>query len=152
MRKLQRLPLIFLFLALVSPWNQAIAFEEINLGIFSDVALDGYDTVAYFKQSKPVKGKKSFSYQWKKATWLFSSEDNRQLFMKNPETYAPQYGGYCSNQMSLGNISEIDTDVWRIVDNKLYFFGHHSGKERWQQKTSDRIKDADGHWNSYLKQ
>jgi len=96
------------------------------------------------------KGDKAHVITWKGATWLFTSDANRQRFTASPEAFAPQYGGYCSNQMSLGNLSDIDTKVWRIIDNKLYFFGHDSGRKRWASETSERISDADQHWDSYL--
>jgi hypothetical protein len=128
----------------------AIAFEEINMSYFEGMALDGYDPVSYFTESKAVKGNKSYSLEWKSATWLFSSAANRQIFVEDPAAFAPQYGGYCSNQMSLGNLSDIDTDVWRIIDNRLYLFGHDSGRVRWGSETRQRIVDADHHWQSYL--
>jgi len=52
--------------------------------------------------------------------------------------------------MSLGNLSDIDIEVWRIIDNKLYLFGHDSGRVRWASETDQRISDADQHWRSYL--
>jgi YHS domain-containing protein len=57
-------------------------------------AIKGFDPVAYFTAGEPVKGDKRFAYQWKGATWLFSAESNRVLFINDPERYAPQYGGY----------------------------------------------------------
>ena len=132
------------------PLHQAQAVEEINLGYFSDVAMDGYDAVDYFTRSKPVKGKKIYSYVWKQASWLFSSESNLKQFIASPEAFAPQYGGYCSNQMSLGNLSDIDPDVWHIIDNKLYLFGHDDGRQRWSTKTNQRISKANHHWQSHL--
>ena len=144
-----------LFLLLIAltmmPLQQARAADEINLAYFSDVAMDGYDAVDYFNQSKPVEGKKAYSYVWKEATWLFSSEANMKQFITTPGAFAPQYGGYCSNQMSLGNLSDIDPEVWRIIDNKLYLFGHDAGRVRWASKTEQRIAEADNHWRSYLK-
>ncbi len=142
---------LVLIVLLSMPISPVVAFEAINLPYFGRVALDGYDAVSYFTQSKAVAGNKSYSAEWKGATWLFSSEANRQRFTENPESFAPQYGGYCSNQMSLGNLSDIDTDVWRIIDNKLYLFGHDSGRDRWASETDRRILDADRHWDSYLK-
>ena len=70
--------------------------------------------------------------------------------MAGAESYSPQYGGYCSNQMSLGNLSDIDVEVWRIIDNKLYLFGHDSGRVRWASETDQRILKANQHWRSYL--
>jgi hypothetical protein len=143
-----------LFLILVSllviPVGTGLAFEEINIGYFGGVALDGYDAVSYFTESKAVKGNEANSVEWKDATWLFSSNANRQRFVASPEAFTPQYGGYCSNQMSLGNLSDIDVEIWRIIDDKLYMFGHDAGRVRWANETGQRILDADRHWRSYL--
>ena len=141
-------PLLILLLAMHAP--SVWAFEEINSSYFSGVALDGYDAVSFFTQAEAVKGNKSYALKWKGATWLFSSDANRQRFVDDPTAFAPQYGGYCSNQMSLGHLSDIDTNVWRIIDNKLYLFGHDSGRVRWASDTGQRILDADQHWDSYL--
>lgn len=58
------------------------------------VALKGYDTVAYFTESRPVKGQPEFQYEWQGARWLFASEQHLEMFKDDPEKYAPQYGGY----------------------------------------------------------
>lgn len=57
-------------------------------------AIKGYDTVAYFTEGKPVKGDEQFAYEWNGAKWLFSNMKHRDLFITDPERYAPQYGGY----------------------------------------------------------
>ena len=65
--------------------------------IFTDkdnVAILGYDTVAYFTQKKAVEGSNQFTHRWKDAIWHFASAENRNLFADNPEKYAPQFGGY----------------------------------------------------------
>ena len=141
---------VLLYPLLILPAPQVLAFDETNMSYFGGLALGGYDAVSYFTESKAVKGSKTYSVEWKDATWLFSSDINRQRFVASPEAFAPQYGGYCSNQMSLGNLSDIDTDVWRIIDDKLYLFGHDEGRVRWASETDQRISEADRHWRSYL--
>ncbi len=141
---------VFLVPLLLLQVRPVLAFEEINMSYFGGVALDGYDAVSYFNESKAVKGSKTYAVEWKDAKWLFASDANRQLFMASPEAFAPQYGGYCSNQMSLGNLSDIDAEVWRIIDNKLYLFGHDAGRLRWASETDQRILNADQKWRSYL--
>jgi hypothetical protein len=37
-----------------------------------------------------------FTHTWKGATWRFASQANLDAFMKAPEMFAPQYGGYCA--------------------------------------------------------
>ena len=150
MQILRFILLIFLFPLTTIFTAPVLAFEEVNKSYFGSLALGGYDAVSYFTESKPVKGNRDYAIEWKEATWLFSSDANRQRFKASPETFAPEYGGYCSNQMSLGNLSDIDPDIWRIIDNKLYLFGHEEGRVRWAGETDQRILDGDYYWNSYL--
>ena len=58
------------------------------------IALKGYDSVAYFTLGQPVKGQAEFKHEWQGAAWLFSSEEHLTMFQKDPEKFAPQYGGY----------------------------------------------------------
>ena len=65
--------------------------------IFSDregLAIRGTDPVAYFTDNKAVKGDPNIAHDWQGAKWLFASAKNRDAFAKQPEKYAPQYGGY----------------------------------------------------------
>ena len=73
--------------------SQSWAKSLINKN-WRDVAIKGYDPVAYFNLNKPVKGKKEFEYKWQDARWRFANEDHLKLFKSDPEKYAPQYGGY----------------------------------------------------------
>ena len=66
------------------------------------VAIHGYDTVAYFTEGKPTKGKEEFEHVWEDARWQFASVTNRELFKANPERYAPQFGGYCAGGLAVG--------------------------------------------------
>ena len=58
------------------------------------VAIKGYDPVAYFTQSRAVKGSHDHTYQWRESTWYFISATHRDLFVADPERYTPQYGGF----------------------------------------------------------
>src|SRR5258706_11640976 len=60
------------------------------------IAIRGFDPVAYFTDSKPLKGDSKFSFTWRGAVWQFASAQHRDLFAQNPEQYAPQYGGFCA--------------------------------------------------------
>lgn len=89
----------FLFAALLSFSMIALACSSTSshsaVNVDADgVALKGYDPVAYFTMGKPVKGDNQFEHEWNGARWLFASQEHKDLFMANPEKYAPQYGGY----------------------------------------------------------
>ena len=119
-----------------------------NTEIFSNKkgAINGYDAVAYFKESKPVKGDTQFNYQWKDANWYFSSKENLETFKANPEQYVPQYGGYCAYGTSEGHKAPTEPDAWTIVDGKLYLNYNKDVKVLWNKNQSELIKKADANW------
>ena len=75
------LTLATLALALVGATQRADAAEPpintLKNSFFAsrtDTAINGYDTVAYFTDGKPVKGLDSFVTEWMGAKWKFSSQ------------------------------------------------------------------------------
>jgi YHS domain-containing protein len=112
----------------------------------SGIAIRGYDPVAYFTDSKPVKGDPQFSYSWRGATWQFASAEHRGLFEQNPNRYAPQYGGYCAYGVSEGHTVDIDPEAWRIVEGKLYLNYSKSIQQLWLKDPETRIRRADQNW------
>lgn len=109
-------------------------------------AISGYDPVAYFTESKPVKGNKAFSYEWHDAIWLFASKATLDKFENDPEKYAPQYGGYCAYGCSNGYKASTQPDAWTIVDGKLYLNYNTKVKELWQEDREAFIQKADKNW------
>ena len=56
-------------------------------------------------------------------TYNFSSQANKDLFLKNPASYEPQYGGWCAYAMGYsGEKVEINPETFKILDGKLYLF------------------------------
>ena len=115
------------------------------------IALNGYDPVAYFTESKPVEGKEMFSFTWNEARWLFSSQNNLDDFKANPEKYAPQYGGFCAFGVSEDHKSPTDPSAWTIVDGKLYLNYNRKVRELWSKDIPARISKADKLWPSLNK-
>src|SRR5260370_10054963 len=83
------------------------------------IAIKGYDTVAYFEQSKAVKGSPNFEHTWNGAKWLFATAAHRDAFAKDPERYAPQYGGFCAFWMGQTHPLPIVPDAWHVFDRKV---------------------------------
>jgi len=136
-------PIVFVF-AFVLSLGQSFAQRDVF--IKSGEAIQGYDPVAYFKESKPVKGKREFSYQWKDATWLFSNAENLNAFKTDPEKFAPQFGGFCAYGMSQGHKAPTSPDAWTIVDNKLYLNYNADVKQLWLPKQKELIEVAAKNW------
>ena len=78
-----------LFILIAGFALSAAAEDLVNKSFLGGVAIKGYDSVAYFEQSRPVKGSDDFEVEWNDATWQFSSARNRDLFKSDPEKYTP---------------------------------------------------------------
>jgi len=130
--------------------TQAIALDPTYTALFSSEAIKGYDTVAYFTENRPVKGKSEFSTEYNEATWLFSSQENLDLFKEAPEKYAPQYGGYCAYAVSQGSTASIRPELFTIHNGKLYLNYNESINNKWSQNKDNFISDADKNWPELL--
>ena len=113
-------------------------------------AIKGYDPVAYFTQSKPVKGDRDFTYRWQGATWYFASAANRDAFQAAPEKYAPAYGGYCAYAVSQNTTAKIDPTAWAIVDGTLYLNYSLDIQKKWEANRAAFITAADANWPKLL--
>ena len=116
----------------------------------TDTAINGYDSVAYFTQSKPVKGSDSFVFEWKDAKWKFSSQANLDLFRASPEKYAPQYGGYCAYGVANGNLVKVDPEQFTVLDGKLYLNYDADIQKAWKKDISGFNKLADSKFQALL--
>lgn len=112
----------------------------------NNVAVHGYDVVAYFKDNKPVKGKKELSYNWNNATWYFSNKENLADFKTAPEKFAPQYGGYCAYGTSEGHKAPTQPDAFSIVNGRLYFNYNKDVQIMWLKDATKLIEKADKNW------
>jgi hypothetical protein len=110
------------------------------------LAIKGYDPVAYFTPGKPTPGSAGITYDWDGARWRFADTANRDLFQRDPDAYAPQYGGYCALGMTVGNRGDVDPEAWTIVDAKLYLNYDKSGRDEWRQDQAANIAQADRNW------
>jgi YHS domain-containing protein len=123
---------------------------EIYTGRFSDLAVGGYDAVAYFEDGKPVKGSKEFSYEYEDATWLFASADNLEQFKEDPDAFAPQYGGYCAWAVAQGYTAPGNPKNWSVRGGKLYLNYDNGVQAKWLKDPDGFITKADANWPAVL--
>ena len=109
-------------------------------------AVRGFDTVSYFTGQAPLPGNAKFSIVWNGAKWLFANTENLEKFRQAPESYAPQFGGYCSYAVSHGNTADGDPQAWKIVDGKLYLNYNQKTKEAWEAEQDKLIKQGETNW------
>jgi YHS domain-containing protein len=146
-----RLPILLLAILTFFIAPAAHAEEPIYTGLFSNVAVGGYDTVSYFTVGKPVKGQSEFSTDWKGAKWNFSSAENLETFKANPEKYAPQYGGYCAWAVADGSLAKGSPKQWNIENGKLYLNINKKIKQQWLADKTNFIQTADQNFPSLIK-
>jgi hypothetical protein len=108
--------------------STAVAGETINKDA-EDLAIRGYDTVAYFTDGRPVKGSPEFEHVWQDARWRFASAEHRSLFASDPDRYAPQFGGFCTGGVALGRLTPIDPEAWVIIEGRLYLYYDKEGRD-----------------------
>lgn len=113
-------------------------------------AINGYDPVAYFTQSAPVKGDTLYVSTFEGAEWRFASAGNKAMFDADPAKYAPQYGGYCAYAVSQGYTAKTETEAWTIVDDKLYLNYSLKVRDLWSQDIPGNIAAADNNWPGVL--
>ena len=148
--KKTRISLVILATFLASAALPALALDPVNATFFGNVAIEGYDPVAYFTEGKPVKGSKKHTLEHEGATWRFASAENRALFEADPEKYAPQYGGYCAWAVGQGYTADIDPDAWTIHEGKLYLNYSKKVRAQWLEDMEALIEAGDENWPRLL--
>lgn len=132
-------------LVLTMLFSSAARGEEARLSI------SGYDPVAYFTDGKPVQGKSELEYLWHRLRWRFASVSHRDLFIKDPDRYTPQYDGYCAMGTSndaAAHKDTVDPKAWAIIDGKLYFTHNQYWLQVWREHATEHIKQADHDWQA----
>jgi YHS domain-containing protein len=132
-----------LALALAGP---ADALSPVNKTLFGGLAIDGYDPVAYFTDGKPVEGSKEHAFDWNGATWRFVSAAHRELFVREPERYAPQYGGYCAWAVAQGYTADIDPQAWKIENGRLFLNYSPDVQKKWSADIPGNVAKGDANW------
>lgn len=152
MKKIITLLLLFFVVQIGQAQTQAKRIKEFNLE--NKLALQGYDPVAYFTQKKAVKGKKELSVVHEGVLYYFASNADKELFVKNPSVYEPQYGGWCAYAMGAnGEKVEVDPETFKIVNGKLFLFYNaffNNTLKSWNKDEVNLNKKADANWKKFI--
>lgn len=143
--------IIFLSMLSVKGLTQdATSLRKQNFNVEKNVAIQGYDPVAYFKENKAAKGKSEISVSYLGVTYYFSSPDYKNAFVEDPTAYEPQYGGWCAYAMGKsGEMVEIDPSTFKIVNGKLYLFYNkyfNNTLKSWNKDEANLKTKADSNW------
>jgi hypothetical protein len=115
-----------------------------------DLAVKGFDVVAYATSGAAVPGRPEFEHRWNDVIWRFASATHRDQFERDPARYAPQFGGYCAWAVSRGYTADIDPEAWKIVDGKLYLNYSKRVQKMWEEDVAGNIAKAVANWPGVL--
>ncbi|MCA9273159.1 MAG: hypothetical protein KDA31_08945 [Phycisphaerales bacterium] len=89
-----------------------------------NLAIEGYDPVAYFPEGggKPQKGKKDYEYTHRGVVYRFVSAKHRDMFKEDPDKYEPTHGGWCAYAMAKGDYTEPNPKRFLIQNGRLMLF------------------------------
>jgi hypothetical protein len=142
--------IIGLLALMIIPVSNVLAGHGEETAIISvdenNLAISGYDTVAYFTESHAVAGSEEFTYNWRGADWHFAKAQHRALFISNPEKYAPQYGAFCALGVTLNAAVPVDPEAWTIVEEKLFLNYNVEFRDKWRLEQQPNIEKADLVW------
>ena len=150
---MKALPLITLLSIVLSGAAKAqdhAALRKKQFNLEGNLAIDGYDPVAYFKSGKAIKGKKDLVVNHQGVVYYFSSLENREEFKSNPSHFEPEYGGWCAYAMGeKGEKVNIDPETFKIVNGKLCLFYNkffNNTLKSWNKDESRLKQSADINW------
>ena len=112
------------------------------------VAIDAYDTTAYWRKSAAYSGDKQHVVMWRDTPWHFASAEEAAIFAAAPETFTPKFGGFCTRAMSFKKIVNGDPEIWRIYQGKLYLFAQPVGSKKFDEGQEAMIAKAQAYWDS----
>ena len=110
------------------------------------LAIQGYDPVAFFTGSKPVKGRPEFQSTHKGAAYLFASREHKELFDNDPAKYEPAFGGYCAYGVSRNKLVEIDVNAFQIVGGRLLLQYSKGVRDDFNEDTQGNLRKAEQNW------
>ena len=144
--------LLLSFLVVKNTYAQRLTetYCTTHFNLDEGVAIEGYDVVSYFVESRPQKGKSSISATYLGVIYRFATKEHRDLFVKNPQKYMPQYGGWCAYAMGAKNEKVImDPQNYKIVNGKLYLFYKNfftDTLDDWNEDEDNLKRKANENW------
>ena len=131
--------------------NQLYDLKHYNLK--NNLAIQGYDPVAYFTEAKAIEGSEKITHKNNGVIYRFASEANKSLFRSDPAKYEPQYGGYCAYAMADGDKVRIDPETFKVIDGKLYLFYNFrftNTLKSWNKDEGNLYPKAEKEWSKII--
>ena len=136
-------PLMKRILARRSLIAAALAFGLSSMAMADpDLAIQGYDPVAYFTLQRATPGDARFTHTWDEHRWHFANARHRDLFKADPARYAPQFASFCAVALSRGELKPANPEYWLVSEGRLYLFGKSAGPDLFRKDLAGSIERA----------
>lgn len=151
---MKKIWIALLALGLFAP-AAAVAQGGKNWNTNSDnVVIDGYDVVAYFTEDRPVRGRADLSAEYDGVKFYFSSSENLEAFKKDPQKFAPKFGGFCAFGVAANKAKvPVDPHTFKVYNGELLLFFNDlykgqpvNTKIMWNQNERKLYQDATTTW------
>jgi len=146
--------LLILVMAMSLPIYSQTSDKLKAFNVEDQIAIQCYDPVAYFTDNEARKGKKDIAAKFEGILYYFASAAHRELFLKNPKNYEPQYGGWCAYAMGAnGEKVEINPETFKIIDGKLFLFYNaffNNTLKSWNKNEAALRRKADQNWSRFF--
>ena len=120
--------------------------ERVVTNRYSGLAIEGFDPVAYFVDTRPVRGVPDYEAAAEGAVWRFRNESNRSAFVAHPEIYGPRFGGYDPTDLARGVTYAGNPRFWMVSGQRLYLFGLEENRTAFAADPARYVKEATSRW------
>ena len=125
---------------------KAATTERVIVNRFSGLAIEGFDPVAYFTDSRPEIGVVDFEASEAGAVWRFRNEGNRASFVAHPDIYGPQFGGYDPIDVARGVTVAGNPRFWLVSGQRLYLFSREQSRDAFAAAPARVLREANQRW------
>ncbi|MBX3331710.1 MAG: hypothetical protein KF722_14975 [Nitrospira sp.] len=143
---MKRMNILFLAVLIFVSYSACSTMAVANDYLHSTPGLSGYDPVAYFADSTPMRGNGHHEAIHQGVTYVFVNKDHKKQFIANPDRYLPAYGGYCAYGVAGGKKIVADPEAWKIVDGKLYLNVDKNIHQKWEKDIPEYLKKSEANW------
>lgn len=140
------LPLFGLAPAMVSQSHAQSIITYVQTDPLTGIAMGGMDPVSYFTEPAPLPGHPDYEFIWMGAPFQFANAANLAVFTRDPEIYAPQYGGHGAMSMSRGFVSDSEPLFYTVFKQRLYLFYSASNREAFLLSPDAAAIRGEEHW------
>lgn len=132
--------------------NAAGPFRTSTDGATARLMLEGHDAVAYFTRSDALRGSPAIQIEHAGQNWRFANEENKAEFLRSPDRYMPQFGGFCANGINYAVPwgSGGGPNTWRIYRGKLYVFGGQKSRDQFELETELNLQRGHHYWDTEI--